>query len=130
MSKKVLTLAQRHGYSRIVLGTSFIISAACYLLTNEVLNLIGTILYFICSVVALATLLMKSEQDDERSVQNLTLAGESAFNYLMILALLFSTVTIVFKDLVIDYKILIRLVLGTGYILYGYFFLKYEKEGY
>lgn len=130
MSKKVLTLAQRHGYSRIVLGISFIISAACYLLTNDVSNLVGTILYFICSVGALAMLLMKAEPDDERSVQNLRHAGESALHYLMILSLIFSMLTIVFKDWVIGSNILIRLVLGTGYILYGYFFLKYEKEGY
>lgn len=130
MSKKVLTLAQKHGYSRIVFGISFIISATCYLLTNDILHLIGTILDIICSTIVLVALLMKSEQDDERSEQNLTLAGESAFNYLMCIALLFTTVTIIFKNFVIDYKILIRLVIGTGYILNGYFFLKYEKEGY
>ena len=130
MSKVVLNLNQKYGYSQIVLGVSFLIAAACYVITDENLNLIGSVVHLVCSAGAVTALLLKSEPDDERSDKNLRRAGNTALLYLLSFTLVISMLTIVYKDLVIDAKILTRLVLGIGYFLYGYFFLKYEKEGY
>ena len=130
MSHITLNLNQKYGYAQIVLGISFLFAAACYVISDENLNLIGATLHLVCSAGALTALLMKSEPEDERSDKNLRRAGQTALLYLLSLSLVISMITIVWKDLVIDSKILIRLVLGAGYILYGYFFLKYEKEGY
>ena len=130
MSKVVLNLNQKYGYSQIVLGVSFLIAAACYVITDEILNLIGSVVHLVCSAGAVTALLLKSEPDDERSDKNLRRAGNTALLYLLSFTLVISMLTIVYKDLVIDAKILTRLVLGIGYLLYGYFFLKYEKEGY
>ena len=130
MSKVVLNLNQKYGYSQIVLGVSFVIAAACYVITDETLNLIGSVMNLICSAGALTALLMKSEPEDERSDKNLRRAGQSALLYLLSFLLVISMTTIIFKNLVIDASILTRLILGIGYFLYGYSFLKYEKEGY
>lgn len=130
MSKVVLNLNQKYGYSQIVLGVSFLIAAACYVITDETLNFIGSVVNLICSAGAVTALLMKSEPEDERSDKNLRRAGQSALLYLLSFSLVISMATIIYKDLVINANILARLILGVGYFLYGYLFLRYEKEGY
>ena len=119
MSKVVLNLNQKYGYSQIVLGVSFLIAAACYVITDENLNLIGSVVHLVCSAGAVTALLLKSEPDDERSDKNLRRAGNTALLYLLSFTLVISMLTIVYKDLVIDAKIITRLVLDIGYLLYG-----------
>lgn len=72
---------------------------------------------------------METEIDDERSELNLGKAGHTA---LLILLILFATSNVIFfhfDNIIVSPRILTRFFLGLGALLYGCFFLYYEKEG-
>lgn len=130
MSKKVLTVAQKYGYASILIGISSLSSVAANLLGNFTSELISSIMGILSTILLIISSFMESEIDDERSELNL---GKASHMALLILLILFATSNIIFlyfDNIVITPKILTRFFLGLGALLYGCFFLYYEKEGY
>ncbi len=129
MCKKVLTVAQKYGYVSILIGISSLSFVAANLLGNFTSELISTIMSILSTILLIISFFMETEIDDERSELNLGKAGHTA---LLILLILFATSNVIFfhfDNIIVSPRILTRFFLGLGALLYGCFFLYYEKEG-
>lgn len=122
-----LTLKQKYGYTAIFSGISFILLALVGKSSNIYLSVGSSLLNLIASVGFLLALLLKSEIDDERALDNLHRAGYRAF--LMIICLISILECIVLLcHVTLDVDTMFRLILGISFLSFGYYFLYFERK--
>ena len=114
-----LTLSQKYGYTAIFSGISFILLALVGK-SSSLLNLIA-------SVGFLLALLLKSEIDDERALDNLHRAGYRAFLMIICLISILECIVLLCR-VTLDVDTMFRLILGISFSFFGYYFLYFERK--
>lgn len=122
-----LTLKQKYGYTAIFSGISFILLALVGKSSNIYLSVGSSLLNLIASVGFLLALLLKSDIDDERALDNLHRAGFRALFTIILLTSILQCI-LVFCRIPLEADNMLKLILSISFSSFGYYFLYFEHK--
>ena len=127
--KNPFSLKTAVGYKNMVWGVSLMLMAASYSIDNKAFRLIVTIIALIMSILSLATLFHKKENEDEMYARHIGKASDLTVGLITLLLMLLAFLSSPIQKLFSMEQVLF-FAAGLAGFIQGLLFNVFEKTGY